>query len=86
MTENEAKIITLDDVFSEARKYGGVGLHTNDDGRYWSVIKFQTMPGCTMDAKHSGYTETPIQSLLASIEIAKNIVASMKKTVAQIEG
>lgn len=72
------------EIWDECRQYGRVLLATGSGG-YWSQIEFMTIKGAELKAKHEGYRDTPEGSLLASLEAAKQIVASIQSNFPQPE-
>lgn len=77
--------MNLSDLWNLARCYGRVTLSTSENGKYWSVIKFNTIKHVELEARHAGYFDKPEEALYASIKIAEQVVETTSSQWADIQ-
>lgn len=73
----DARPVSLDELFCEARTFGLVGVHTTDKGKYWAKIVFATITNTKLEAD-SPLVDTPHEALQIAIVAAKKVREQFK--------
>lgn len=70
---------TLNDLWTEARRYGRVRLGTQDSGQYYCVIEFNCIDHVHLEARSGFDCLTPEEALRLAICSARKIIGSLEE-------